>query len=57
MKCLIVVSFDLPHPGDVIKVIDHIDAPKIPYFAGAVRIVVGTDVDDTIKFLEEEDTK
>lgn len=56
MKCLIVISVDLPHPDEIITVMKHIDAPKIPYFAGAVRVVVGDDVDEVIEFLDESDT-
>ena len=52
MKCLIVVSVDLPCPDDAVKVISHMDPPKIPYFDGAVRVVVGSDVDATIEFLD-----
>ena len=52
MKCLIVVSVDLPGPNDVAKVLEHMDPPKVPYFAGAVRVVVGSDVEDTIEFLD-----
>lgn len=56
MKCLIVVSVDLPHPDKLIDILNHMDLPKIPFFDGAVRVVVGPDVDDTIEFLEEYDT-
>lgn len=53
MKTLFVISVNLPHPDAVIEVMEHLDPPGIPYFAGEVRVVVGTDVDDTVKFLDE----
>ena len=52
MRTLIVVSVDLPNPDSVVGVLEHLDPPTIPYFAGEVRVVVGTDVDETIKFLD-----
>jgi hypothetical protein len=54
MKALIVISVDLPNPEATVEIIEHLDPPTIPYFTGELRVVVGTDVDDTIKFLEEE---
>jgi len=53
LKALIVISVDLPDPEASVPVLEHLDPPTIPYFAGEVRLVVGTDVDDTIKFLDE----
>lgn len=55
MKTLIVISVDLPEANRIADVLGYINPPKIPYFDGQVRTVVGTDVDDTIKFLEEKD--
>ena len=53
MRALIVISVDLPSPEATPVILEHIDPPTIPGFTGEVRIVVGTDVDDTIKFLDE----
>ena len=53
MKVLVVVSVDVPDPEDTATVLSHLDPPTIPYFDGEVRVVVGTDVVDTIKFLDE----
>jgi len=53
MEVLIVVSVDVPNPDAVATVLQHMDPPGIPYFDGQVRVVVGTDVADTIKFLDE----
>lgn len=53
MRALIVVSVDLPDPEATAVVLEHMDPPSIPFFTGDVRVVVGTDVDDTIKFLDE----
>lgn len=53
MRALIVVSLELPNPEAAVDVLEHMDPPEIPYFAGQIRLVVGTDVDDTIKFLDE----
>jgi hypothetical protein len=52
MKCLIVLSVNMPTPEALPEILAHIDPPTIPYFGDEVRIVVGTDVDDTIDFLE-----
>jgi hypothetical protein len=54
MKTLIVITVDLPKANRIADVLGYIDPPRIPYFNGEVRVVVGTDVDDTIKFLDEE---
>ena len=53
MKCLIVLSVDLPNPDAVITVLDHIDPQKIPYFDNVIRVIVGQDVEDTVAFLDE----
>jgi hypothetical protein len=53
MKALFVISLDLPSPDSVVQVMEHLDPPEIPHFAGEVRVVVGADVDETIKFLDE----
>ena len=53
MKALFVVSIDLPYPEAVVDVMAHLDPPTIPHFAGDVRVVVGPDVDDVVKFLDE----
>jgi hypothetical protein len=53
MKALVVISVDLPNPESSVDVLEHLDPPTIPYFTGEVRLVVGPDVDDTIKFLDE----
>ena len=53
MRALIVISVDLPNPEATVGILEHLDPPTIPYFTGDVRVVVGTDVDDTIKFLDE----
>lgn len=54
MKTLIVISIDLPKANLIGDVLGYIDPPKVPYFDGTCRVVVGTDVDDVIKFLDEE---
>jgi hypothetical protein len=53
MKALVVISVDLPNPEESVVVLQHLDPPTIPYFDGEVRLVVGDDVKDTIKFLDE----
>lgn len=40
MKALVVVSLNLPTPESVVEVLDALDAPRIPHFAGQVRVVV-----------------
>ena len=57
MKCLIVISVDVPSPDDLPEILDYIEPPKIPYFDNVVRVVVGQDVDDTIAFLDEGETR
>jgi hypothetical protein len=40
MKTIVVLSFDLPEPENIAQVLDAIDAPKLPFFAGEARIAV-----------------
>jgi hypothetical protein len=53
MKALFVISVDLPNPEATLDVMEYLDPPAIPYFTGDVRVVVGPEVDNTIKFLDE----
>jgi len=53
VKALVVISVSLPDPDAAVHVLEHLDPPSIPFFTGEVRLVVGNDVDDTIKFLDE----
>mgnify|MGYP006204399967 CR=1 FL=1 len=39
MRCLVVVSVDLPDPGAITEVLDGINPPEVPHFAGEVRVV------------------
>lgn len=55
MKVLVVVSIEIPHPDNIVDVLDHIDPPKIPFFDGQVRIVPEPVVIKTLlQFLDEE---
>ena len=51
---LVVLSFQLDDPDDIIQVLENINPPHLPYFRGEVRVVVGTDATDTIQFLDGE---
>jgi len=52
---LIAISFKVSDPKDIPPIIDAINPPSLPNFSGEVRVVAGTDVDDVIKFLDEEE--
>jgi len=52
---LIAISFRVSDPKDIPEIIEAIHPPSLPSFAGEIRVVVGTDVDDVIKFLDEEE--
>jgi hypothetical protein len=51
---LVVVSFNVPEPEDVPKIIEALNPPSLPMFAGNVRIVVGTDVAEVVQFLDKD---
>lgn len=55
MDVLLVLSFKVKNAEEVPEIIKDIHPPGIPGFAGECRIVVGDDVKDTLKFLDEGD--
>jgi hypothetical protein len=55
MKALVVLTVDLPTPDDVVDVLEHIDPPNVPHFAGDARIVVGPYVDVVLNYLDGDE--
>lgn len=39
MKVMVVVALDVPNTDDITKVLEAIDPPNIPHFAGTVHVV------------------
>lgn len=55
MKAVVVLTFELPNPEAAADVLDAIDPPHLPHFAGEARITVdpwATAVED---FLDDDD--
>lgn len=53
---MVVISFQVDDPDNVIPILESIDPKNLPYFSNVVRIVVGNkDVKDTINFLERKE--
>jgi hypothetical protein len=40
MKVIVVISVDVPTPGDITQVLEYLDPQSIPHFAGKVRIAI-----------------
>ena len=55
MRIALVVTYNAPNPEVLPDMIKQIDPPHLKYFDGELRVVVGTDVDDLVRFLEEEE--
>lgn len=53
MKMLLVLTMDLPEPEKIVDVLDILDPPNLPYFAGKVRIVVDPSASEMEEWLDE----
>jgi hypothetical protein len=53
MRAIVVLSFDLPTPEDISKVILSIDPPSLPHFANEARIAVMGDAQYVLDWLDE----
>lgn len=54
MKAIVVLTFDLPTPDDIVAVLDKMNPQAIPHFANEARIAVGDDAEHVINWLDEE---
>jgi hypothetical protein len=57
MRVLLVLTFDIPDPEDVVAVVRRIDPPSIPHFAGTVDVVVEPHATELIDWLNEDTSK
>lgn len=48
----VVLRFDVEQPEDAARVLSAIDPPRLPWFAGTARVVVGSDVADLERWLD-----
>jgi hypothetical protein len=54
MKAIFVLTMDLPNPEAAATVLEQMDPPSIPHFAGEVRVAIGGDAQHVIDWLDEE---
>jgi hypothetical protein len=52
MNVIVVISLNMPDPQQIAEVLEHIDPPHIPHFAGQVRVAVGSDAQRIVNWLE-----
>jgi hypothetical protein len=52
MNVIVVIGFNLPDGQQIAEVLEHIDPPRIPHFAGQVRVAVGSDAQRVVNWLE-----
>lgn len=57
MQILIVLTFDVPAAERVTDVLSTLDPPRLPYFDGTARVVVGEHVDELTAWLDEKDPR
>lgn len=50
---MVVLSFLVDKPEDAPAILTAINPKSLPFFSNQARIIVGTDVADTEKFLDE----
>lgn len=55
MKAIVVLTFNLPYPESAVSILEAIDPPNIPHFAGEVRIAIDKDAQHIIDWLDEEE--
>lgn len=56
MKVIVVLSFDLQNPEDIVQVVKAINPPSLPYFAGEARITNDPWASTVTDWLDAEDT-
>lgn len=55
IRTIVVLSFDLPTPEAAAEVLNAIDPPRLPHFAGEVRIAVDDAAVAVIEWLDGDD--
>lgn len=50
---LLVLTMDLPEPEKIVDVLDIINPPNLPHFAGTIRPVVDPSASELEKWLDE----
>jgi hypothetical protein len=54
MRVLYVIECDIPTAADVAEPIKAMRPPMIPYFAGAVRVVIEPEASALVTWLDEQ---
>lgn len=57
MKMLLVLSFDVPTPEDIVPILKKINPPNLPHFANEVRAVIEPAASTVIEWLDEDEDK
>lgn len=52
MKAIVVLSFELAEPEQVVDILAAIDPPSLPNFTGQARIAVGSDALAVVTWLD-----
>lgn len=53
MRAILVLSFDLPTPEEVCDLLDALNPPMLPFFAGEARIAVEPHASAVTRWLDE----
>jgi hypothetical protein len=51
---IVVLSFQIDHTEQITDVLEFMDPPEIPHFAGSAHILVGDNAQDLIRWLDED---
>jgi hypothetical protein len=55
VRAIVVLTFDLPSPDDVVQVLKAIDPPHLPHFAGDARVAVDPEASAVLEWLDAEE--
>lgn len=53
MRAIIVLELDIPAPEDLPIVLQHLDPPTVPYFAGTLRVAIDPVATTVLTYLDE----
>jgi len=51
------LTFDVPRPDCAVEILTAVDPPSLPHFDEQVRIVVGTEVNNLVSWLDEGEVR
>ena len=57
MRLAVGLTFDVPRPDCAVEILTAVDPPSLPHFDEQVRIVVGTEVNNLVSWLDEGEVR